>query len=459
MQKIRPAKKITAIMVLATLIFIVINPVYSDIWDPFHSKEEKINLWMQLWDSCSDASYECIGKTYNGKEIWLFKIGNPEGNKILWDGEMHGNEDKGSEVMYFIAQWLLEDNNHKAGQILANNFLMFIPILNVDSYNRGNMNTEECPYGVNLNRNFETGWKYGGLDPANPPHSDYSGAFPASEPETLALLHVFDSYRPDFYVNLHVGSKTPFLAYYNEGNTTLALEVIKQINQESQEIDVSPYRAFSIGSEGFSIGDANNYGISSWLLELEGEDTAWKHTTELYQQLEDEIFPKCLAIFLAMCENPQTTIESCDGGGIQKNMYKTNETIYVQGEGFSGSAQYQINLVEDTAWTIGMTIPTQITGTTQTIFSNIEGKILPTVLWNSTVAGNYDLVIDINGNGIYENEIDILCDTKIEVISESTIPEYTEMRIFVLFLVTTFFASAVAKQLYKKGNNSCSSKK
>lgn len=57
-------------------------------------------MWMQLWNQCVEADYETIGKTYLGNDIWMFKAGNPNGGHVLLDSEMHGNENKGSEILY-----------------------------------------------------------------------------------------------------------------------------------------------------------------------------------------------------------------------------------------------------------------------------------------------------------------------------------------------------------------------
>ena len=285
------------ILCLLLTIVVVFPGAYGSVWDPYHTKEEKIEMWKTLWDSHPNTHYESVGKTYEDRDIWIFTAGNPNGGKVLWDGEIHGGEDSGSEIMYMIASWLLESGEPEAKQILERNHLLFVPIINVDSYTRGTMNRDECYYGVDLNRNFETGWRSTPCREA----LDYSGEYPASEPETRAMRNVFRTYRPDFYVNLHCGTG-PVLFYNRDGNVTLAHEVIDRIAEISYEMGVAPYRTSGIDPTGFAISDANSFGASAWLIEVVGEDSCWRHTDELFQELVDVYYPKCLAIFITMCE-------------------------------------------------------------------------------------------------------------------------------------------------------------
>jgi murein tripeptide amidase MpaA len=211
----------------------LIPDAQGDIWDPFHTKEQKITMWKNLWNTHANTIYTSIGKTYNGNAIWLFTAGNLTGRKILWDGELHGNEDKGSELLFLIAQWLLESNTTRANQILETTYVMFIPVVN-DMDIRGNGNNETSPYGVDLNRNFATGWT-----PSNPNSDLYSGDTATSEPETKALRNVFSTYRPVFYVNMHCGAG-PYAAQYQGGNLKLGNQVIERAKTIAAEMEITP---------------------------------------------------------------------------------------------------------------------------------------------------------------------------------------------------------------------------
>jgi len=267
------------------------------IWDPFHTKEEKITMWKSLWDSHPTANYTSIGKTYAGNDIWLFMAGNSTGGRILLDGEMHGIEDKGSELLFLIAEWLLESGDPEAIRILEWNHILFIPQLN-DQDKRGNANTEISPYGVDLNRNFENGWLL-----VSPNTDTFGGTEPLSEPETQVLINAFLTYKPTFYINMHCGAG-PYAAYYRNSNITLTQKVIALTNELCSSWGISPYPNPSLGSQGFAIGDAIDLGIeSAWLIETVGIDTAWRHLPEHWDELVDTFLPKCLALFIAMAES------------------------------------------------------------------------------------------------------------------------------------------------------------
>lgn len=282
---------------MMTLIIILSSQTrvtYASIWDPFHTKEEKIELWKTLWDTTQGTEYHSIGKTVKGNEILAFKAGNPLGGILVLDGEMHGNEDKGSEVLYLLACWLLKSGEPRAQEIMTRNYVIFVPVLNYDRHARGNANHNISEYGVDLNRNFGGGWQK-----ISPESDTYSGPHPYSEPETRALRDLLSQYRPSFYVNIHVGAG-PFLAYHRDGNTSLAWEVITDMRLEANNLGVTPFRAHGIGSQGYSISEATKVGASGWVLEMVGAETAWRHTDEIYQDLIDVYLPKVKAMFLAM---------------------------------------------------------------------------------------------------------------------------------------------------------------
>jgi len=57
-----------------------------------------------------------------------------------------------------------------------------------------------------------------------------------------------------------------------------------------------------MGAQGVAIGDAVKFGVqSAWLIEAVGLNTAWRHLPEHYDELVNVYFPKCLTLFIAMC--------------------------------------------------------------------------------------------------------------------------------------------------------------
>ena len=110
------------------------------------------------------------------------------------------------------------------------------------------------------------------------------------------------------------------------------------------------------------------------------------------------------------------TIESCDSIGTKKDTFVLSDGVYATGSGYQFSTTYDIYLVKDVTWVDGMAIPLRIPGTTTTITSDATGNVPATLLWNSPlVAGKYDIVVDIDGDGLYHAATDALDDNDIEV--------------------------------------------
>jgi len=207
------------------------------------------------------VTYEAVGKTVENNDILMFKIGNPAGGKVLFDGAIHGLESGGSEILYSYAEWLLTSDDPLAKQILATDYTLLIPAVNVDNYNNLRVNAHH----VDLNRNFATNWQNSGS--TNTTSENYHGPSPLSEPESQALVKVFKAFNPQFYVNLHFGGGKYYLGS-TYGNKTLYTSLVNQINTLSQQRGVSPYPYYWTDGAGFAISDAARLGITSFLLEL-----------------------------------------------------------------------------------------------------------------------------------------------------------------------------------------------
>lgn len=137
------------------------------------------DLWMTLINAHSNlASYTQIGSTVQGRPIYAFIIGNPNGGTVMWDACLHGWEDIGGELQYLIANWLLTSGTAEAQRILDGNRVVFIPDINHDSTDRTNYNT------VDLNRDFATS---------------------PGQPETQAMRNAFQIFQPRVYLNGHYG--------------------------------------------------------------------------------------------------------------------------------------------------------------------------------------------------------------------------------------------------------------
>ncbi len=126
---------------------------------------------------------------------------------------------------------------------------------------------------------------------------------------------------------------------------------------------------------------------------------------------------------------PPPVIESCDSTGTELNTFKPDEDVYVKGSGFPevwDGLAYDLYVVNDVTWSDGMSIPARVPDTATTVSSDEHGNIIPTLVWSSPLTpGKYDIIVDVNDNGLYDEGIDALDDNDIEVTAGFLIiPEY-----------------------------------
>jgi len=282
-------KKMMMPAVVFLAMALVITTTSMPIYAYYETKSSVIGKFKTLCDAHPTyASYASLGKSTQGRDIWIFRIGNPKGKTIMWDAQLHGDEDMGSEIELLMAKWLLGSNSATARWILSRNYVLFIPVIDVDIFARTNANH------VNLNRNFVYGW--GASGSSSPSSTEYRGPYAGSEKETQAMRNVFRVYHPEFYVNTHMVAG-PNLFSWEGNNATLVRMVKTKITQISSQLSVTPYPITSLSGYGFAVADAGYYfKACAWLLEINGP------TPPSFSTLVSHYYPKCLPILIAMCQ-------------------------------------------------------------------------------------------------------------------------------------------------------------
>jgi len=145
-------------------------------------------------------------------------------------------------------------------------------------------------------------------------------------------------------------------------------------------------------------------------------------------------------------------IETCDATGLKKDTFGIGMDVYINGTSFGKDTVYSLYLVEDQAiWSDGMAIPARVSGTATTVTSDAQGNIPPTLTWTgSLIPGKYDVVVDVNDNGIYDAGIDALDDSDIEITAGLfIIPEIalgTISAILCMFAALAYFSYKSRKQ-------------
>jgi hypothetical protein len=144
----------------------------------------------------NEVSKEDVGVTTLGAKVPLYRIGTNPQTKVLLDGCIHGYETEPAQALYNLSKWLLEADDPAAKSALRRLQVIIVPIVNYDEYaiQRKNAN------GVDLNRNFVSGWCGGSSDPSS---EYYKGPSPASEKETQFMRALFQAEKPKVYVNFH----------------------------------------------------------------------------------------------------------------------------------------------------------------------------------------------------------------------------------------------------------------
>lgn len=149
-----------------------------------------------------------IGSTINGEPMWVYKIGAPsnsrEAPKYVIQGLIHAREwITGAAVMH-VAKMFLNDAVFGSGpRSTSGSYLYVVPMANPDGYRytwtnnrmwrknrRLNSNGSR---GVDINRNYSTGWGLNGGSSSNQNSETYRGTAAFSEPESRAVRDLMAS--------------------------------------------------------------------------------------------------------------------------------------------------------------------------------------------------------------------------------------------------------------------------
>jgi len=150
---------------------------------------------------------------------------------------------------------------------------------------------------------------------------------------------------------------------------------------------------------------------------------------------------------------PTPTVETWTN--VQTDVFSVDDPeypVYVMGDYYDPSTTYQVYIVLDTTWVNGMTIPARVPGTSTSITSSPWGTLgipSPQRVWMVPLTpGAYDIVIDVNGNGVYDEGVDALDDNDVGSAGFIVTPSFVipEAPFGVVGLMLTMLAAAVLTQ-------------
>jgi len=341
---------------------------------------------------------EVLGETHQGREYIALKV--TQGARGIRDGArpaalyvstFHAREWISTEVNRRLLHWYIDQfraDNKEIKRLLKDTELWFVLVHNPDGYqytfdverlwrknlrdNDGNGITDNTD-GVDPNRNFPEHWNYDDEGSNSQLSSEtYRGLTPASEPETEALIGLFDRIPFRFAISYHSFGQ---LLLYTQG---------WQFNTPSADDPI--YVALSGNDVNPAIADFNP-GVGADLYTTNGEFTDWAHGEKG-----------------TLAWTPELS-EGCDGCGF---VFPDDEAL-IQGE-FDRNLQFAVNVARSA---LDPDDPVTNTGIDTADFYLDVGAIDP---WK-THNPSSDLAVDVSYAGGSSQPVEVLAKRSIGAVT------------------------------------------
>ncbi|USN48349.1 MAG: zinc carboxypeptidase [Pseudobdellovibrionaceae bacterium] len=199
--------------------------------EEFHNYSELVSEIKTLSDqNPSIFSMQSIGKSHEGRDIWVIRIGmddSADKPAALFMGGHHAREHLSVETPLNLAKYLVSEyrnGNTKVASWVQNRIVYIIPLVNPDGaeydiescsrycmWRKNRSRDKGGSYGVDLNRNYGYLWGTVGSSP-NPRSDTYRGPSAFSEPETKAVRDFIDA-RPNITTLLTFHSFSELILY------------------------------------------------------------------------------------------------------------------------------------------------------------------------------------------------------------------------------------------------------
>ncbi len=146
----------------------------------------------------------------------------------------------------------------------------------------------------------------------------------------------------------------------------------------------------------------------------------------------------------ATANPPGITLTSCDSTGTQTEAYTVGQAMCLSGTGFEALTTYNVYVVNHVEWTENMEIPARVAGSASSVTTDSAGEFFAFVMWSSAEEGVTDMLVDVDGNGRYNSDVDALDDN--HVTGLFVVPEYP---LGVLFSLVAGLGAVIVFKKYR----------
>jgi hypothetical protein len=163
--------------------------------------DEFVAAMHQLAAKHSALAVRAEGPCSDGRQMYTFSLGNPTNPTMYFGASVHGWEWENAYGLLRLAE-VLAENRQVEGLDTSKLHFKIMPIQNPWGHDHF---TRQNARGVDLNRNFDSGWEELPVpqDIAMPWDYNYKGSRPASERETQIIQGIIDRHRPLCVIDFH----------------------------------------------------------------------------------------------------------------------------------------------------------------------------------------------------------------------------------------------------------------
>lgn len=257
-----------------------------------------------------------VGRSLEGREILGVEITDDftiDKPVVSFNGMHHARELMTTEVVISIAEKLPAQysTDVEVQKFLKDFRIVVVPQVNPDGnhlvYTKDNFwrknaraDSNNRIYGVDLNRNYPTAWRGCRGSSGRRNSQTYRGPSPVSEPETDAMINLFDKYRPVANISYHSYSELIIYPFGCAKIENKAKDVFQSIGEDMKfviEDDRGRKNTYKVGAAPDVIYEADGtdldthwqeFGIISYTIELNSSSQGFQPAYDRWRDITVE---------------------------------------------------------------------------------------------------------------------------------------------------------------------------